>query len=185
MIYLRDGILFGLETSCQPCLLLKRVGHSLRLTGRGTLTSKRSERCLEFGMKRLTDALIDVPIFEFYILSSAPLQFCSPSFSYHSRLVLTAVLLTSKMFNDTYYTNRYIAEVGGVTLENMNDLEKYFMQVIDWNLNITTEDFALYEQSIDVFSPPQDTTKAIQSGALGSQMQPVASSPEPAKPDFV
>ena len=57
------------------------------------------------------------------------------------RLVLTAVLLASKMFNDTYYTNRYIAEVGGVSLANMNDLEKYFMQLIDWNLSISTEEF--------------------------------------------
>ena len=55
--------------------------------------------------------------------------------------MLTAVLLASKMFNDTYYTNRYIAEVGGVSLANMNDLEKYFMQLIDWNLSISTEEF--------------------------------------------
>ena len=32
------------------------------------------------------------------------------------RLILTAVLIASKMYNDTYYTNAYIASVGGVTL---------------------------------------------------------------------
>ena len=75
--------------------------------------------------------------------------------------MLTAVLLVSKMFNDVYYTNRYIGEVGGVTLANINDLERYFMQVIDWNLSISTEEFQFYERSIDVFSPPQDTVNAI------------------------
>ena len=43
------------------------------------------------------------------------------------RLILTSVLIVSKMFNDTYYTNKYIAQVGGVSLENMNELEAFFM----------------------------------------------------------
>mmetsp|Transcript_33186 Transcript_33186/g.41049 ORF Transcript_33186/g.41049 Transcript_33186/m.41049 type:complete len:97 (-) Transcript_33186:796-1086(-) len=75
------------------------------------------------------------------------------------------------MFNDTYYTNRYIAEVGGVTLANINDLERYFMQVIDWNINISTEEFQFYERSINMFLPSQDTssaTSSIQQSAAGS-----------------
>ena len=43
------------------------------------------------------------------------------------RLILASVLIVSKMFNDTYYTNKYIAQVGGVSLENMNELEGFFM----------------------------------------------------------
>ena len=43
------------------------------------------------------------------------------------RLILTSVLIVSKMFNDTYYTNKYIAQVGGVSLENMNELEGFFI----------------------------------------------------------
>ena len=69
-----------------------------------------------------------------------------------SRLILIGVLLTSKMFNDTYYTNKYISEVGGVTLANINDLERYFMQVVDWHVNITTEEFELYEQGLQLFT---------------------------------
>ena len=71
-------------------------------------------------------------------------------------LVLSAVLLTSKVFNDTYYTNRYIAEVGGVTLANINDLEMYFMDVLDWNVNITTEEFEFYDKSINSLLPQNE-----------------------------
>lgn len=52
------------------------------------------------------------------------------------------------MFNDTYYTNKYIAEVGGVTLANINDLERYFVEMVDYNLNVTTEEFNFYEQGL-------------------------------------
>ena len=43
------------------------------------------------------------------------------------------------MFNDTYYTNKYIAQVGGVSLQNINELETFFIEMIDWNLNITED----------------------------------------------
>ncbi len=52
------------------------------------------------------------------------------------------------MYNDTYYTNQYIAQVGGVTLPNINELERYFMLVVDWNLYISPKEFAFYEQSL-------------------------------------
>lgn len=58
------------------------------------------------------------------------------------------MLLTSKLFNDTYYTNKYIAEVGGVTLANINDLERYFVEMVDYHLNVTTEEFEFYEQGL-------------------------------------
>lgn len=68
--------------------------------------------------------------------------------SFFLRLILTTVLVTSKMYNDTYYTNQYIASVGGVTLQNINQLERFFMTMIDWHLFITLEDFAFYERGL-------------------------------------
>ena len=65
-----------------------------------------------------------------------------------NRLILTAVLTTAKMYNDTYYTNQYVASVGGVSLQNINELERFFMLMIDWNLYITTEEFDSYERSL-------------------------------------
>jgi len=55
------------------------------------------------------------------------------------------------MFNDTYYTNKYIAQIGGVTLPNINELERYFMAMIGWNLYISEEEFDFYEQGLSMF----------------------------------
>ena len=67
------------------------------------------------------------------------------------RLILTTVLIASKMFNDTYYTNQFISQVGGVSLPNINELERFFMQMIDWNLYISTEEFEFYQRGLEVF----------------------------------
>ena len=59
------------------------------------------------------------------------------------------MLLTSKMYNDTYYTNLYVAQIGGVTLENINELERFFIAMIDWRLFISAEEFAYYDNSLN------------------------------------
>lgn len=64
------------------------------------------------------------------------------------RLILTSVLVTSKMFNDSYFTNQYVGESGGVTLQNINQLESFFMVMIDWELFITEKDFEFYDSSL-------------------------------------
>jgi hypothetical protein len=55
------------------------------------------------------------------------------------------VLITAKFYNDIFFANHYIAQVGGVTLQNLNELEEFFMQVIDWQLYISTEEFDSFE----------------------------------------
>ena len=55
------------------------------------------------------------------------------------------------MFNDTYYTNQYVASVGGVTLQNINQLERFFMQMLDWNVFISEELFDFYDQSLETY----------------------------------
>ena len=50
------------------------------------------------------------------------------------RLILTAVLLTSKFYNDVFYGNHFVSYVGGVTLEEMNLLEVDFLNFLDWKL---------------------------------------------------
>ena len=67
------------------------------------------------------------------------------------RLILTTVLVVSKMYNDIYYTNQYIASIGGVTLHNINELERFYMSVIDWNVYISREEFDFYERGLLAF----------------------------------
>ena len=84
------------------------------------------------------------------------------------------------MFNDTYFTNKYIAQVGGVSLSNMNQLESFFMSLIDWNLYISPEQFALYERNIDAFVPSptgSEISSPITNSPMGSPT--VLAQPQP------
>lgn len=83
------------------------------------------------------------------------------------------------MFNDTYYTNKYIAQVGGCTLQNINELEAFFMKMIDWNIYVSEHELEFYEQGLTRFqaspqmSPLQSGHNSpILSPILQSQQQP-------------
>ena len=58
---------------------------------------------------------------------------------------MTTVLITSKFFNDIYFANQFIASVGGVPTVNLNQLENFFLEMIDWNLYISPEDFEKFD----------------------------------------
>ena len=55
------------------------------------------------------------------------------------------MLITSKFYNDVYFANQYIASVGGVPTVNLNQLENFFLEMIDWNLYISPEDFEKFD----------------------------------------
>ena len=52
-------------------------------------------------------------------------------------MVLCIVLITSKFYNDVYYQNKYIADEGCVPLEELNLLERHFLDIIEWNLMVS------------------------------------------------
>jgi hypothetical protein len=60
------------------------------------------------------------------------------------RVVITAVLLAAKFFDDAYYNNAYYAKVGGVLVSEMNGLEVDFLFRINFTLHVTPEVFAKY-----------------------------------------
>ena len=61
---------------------------------------------------------LDPGVFYYLILKDPALTslFCT-------RIILTAVLITAKFNNDIFFANNYIASVGGVTLQHLNELE--------------------------------------------------------------
>ena len=65
-----------------------------------------------------------------------------------SRLVLTVVVIAAKILNDLYYTNSYMASIGGISLQNINQLEEFFIDVLDWNLHITVEEFDFFSDCV-------------------------------------
>ena len=91
------------------------------------------------------------------------------------------------MFNDTYYTNKYIAQVGGVSLQNINELETFFIEMIDWNLNITEDQYVQYERLIAAFLQPQSpfidpSFHSVQSAMATGHASPNSQSINPAYP---
>lgn len=54
------------------------------------------------------------------------------------RFVIAAVSVGSKALSDSFCTNARYARVGGVSIAEMNLLEKEFCEAIDWRLTVRT-----------------------------------------------
>ena len=64
------------------------------------------------------------------------------------RVVITAVLLAAKFFDDAYYNNAYYAKIGGVLVSEMNGLEVDFLFRINFSLHVTPEVFEKYRAEL-------------------------------------
>ena len=64
------------------------------------------------------------------------------------RVVITAILLAAKFFDDAYYNNAYYAKVGGVLVSEMNGLEVDFLFRINFSLHVTPEVFEEYRAKL-------------------------------------
>lgn len=80
------------------------------------------------------------------------------------RVIVTAILLAAKFFDDAYYNNAYYAKVGGVLVSEMNGLEVDFLFRINFSLHVTPELFEQYRvellshsgaESLPLPPPPQ------------------------------
>lgn len=57
------------------------------------------------------------------------------------RLVLTAVVIAIKIHDDTYAHNTHYAAVGGVSLAELNELEKFFLLKLKFRTFVTNADY--------------------------------------------
>lgn len=64
------------------------------------------------------------------------------------RVVITAVLLAAKFFDDAYYNNAYYAKVGGVLVSEMNSLEVEFLFRINFSLRVVPEVYQKYHAEL-------------------------------------
>merc|ERR1719487_223256 len=74
------------------------------------------------------------------------------------RLLVTSVMLAVKFFDDVYYSNAYYAKVGGVKLKEVNALQAQFLQLIDWKLHVSPQEYDQYRKH--VFSAVQTPAQA-------------------------
>ena len=71
------------------------------------------------------------------------LLFVLDSLNIH-RLMITGIVCASKFFSDLFYTNKRYAKVGGLSLPELNDLERQFLTLAGFKLAVTQEEFEQY-----------------------------------------
>ena len=78
------------------------------------------------------------------------------------RVVITAVMLAAKFFDDAYYNNAYYAKVGGVLVPEMNSLEVEFLFRVNFSLHVCPEVFHKYraELAVHAFCSSQNHPRA-------------------------
>eukprot|EP00453_Perkinsus_chesapeaki_P001417 CAMPEP_0185918584 /NCGR_PEP_ID=MMETSP0924C-20121207/5905_1 /TAXON_ID=321610 /ORGANISM="Perkinsus chesapeaki, Strain ATCC PRA-65" /LENGTH=69 /DNA_ID=CAMNT_0028646429 /DNA_START=1 /DNA_END=207 /DNA_ORIENTATION=- len=52
-----------------------------------------------------------------------------------------ALVIAVKYFDDIYYDNKYYAHVGGVRVAELDTMELTFLQLLDWHLFVTADEF--------------------------------------------
>ena len=68
------------------------------------------------------------------------------------RIILGCLLLAIKYNEDLYFTNEQYAKVGGVSVQELNDLELYSIQLLNYNLFISEDIYEKYIQYITNYS---------------------------------
>lgn len=64
------------------------------------------------------------------------------------RIILTALLLAIKYLDDEVFSNAHYSRVGGVTSHEMNDLEVKMLNILNWELSVAPETYAMYEDGL-------------------------------------
>lgn len=61
------------------------------------------------------------------------------------RIVLTSIMTAIKYNEDDYYSNKYYAKVGGITLDEINRLEYEFIRLIRYSLFVENRVYDKYQ----------------------------------------
>lgn len=66
------------------------------------------------------------------------------------RILFGSILCAIKYNEDVFYENKYYAEIAGVSLKELNKIEYDFIDLIDFNLFITKQQFDQYENYLQI-----------------------------------
>jgi hypothetical protein len=70
------------------------------------------------------------------------------------RVLITSIMLATKVFDDEFYKNAYYAKLGGVSTQEMNSLELEFLSLMNFDFFVTVETFEKYQNELLSFTPP-------------------------------
>lgn len=66
------------------------------------------------------------------------------------RIIITAAMLAAKFFDDIYYPNSYYAKIGGVSTQELNQLEVYFLNLLGYKLYVSAHEYNIYRNYISL-----------------------------------
>lgn len=64
---------------------------------------------------------------------------------------MIAIVLAIKFQDDDYYRNDYYAKIGGITVKELNGLEKEMLQFLDFQLYISQEIYNTYLAKLKLY----------------------------------
>lgn len=64
------------------------------------------------------------------------------------RLLLTALVVAAKFYDDIFYDSHYYSRVGGITVAEANTLELEFLCGLDWGLVVDSDEYEAMEQRL-------------------------------------
>ena len=67
------------------------------------------------------------------------------------RLALTALTIVHKFYTDQFNLNSFISSLGGLHLDELNNLEEEFLDLIDFNLIVELDAFKVFQKSLNDF----------------------------------
>lgn len=70
------------------------------------------------------------------------------------RVLITSVMLATKVFDDEFYKNAYYAKLGGVSTQEINSLELEFLSLMNFDFFVTVETFEKYQKELSAFVTP-------------------------------
>jgi hypothetical protein len=65
--------------------------------------------------------------------------------------MLTSILTAIKFNEDDFYSNTYYAKVGGISLQEINNLESEFLSLINFNLWIDYDIYQKYQNYLEQY----------------------------------
>ncbi|KAL8045415.1 hypothetical protein ABFX02_08G112700 [Erythranthe guttata] len=77
------------------------------------------------------------------------------------RLVVTSVMVASKILDDVHYNNAFYARVGGVSNAELNRLEIELLFLLDFGVCVSSRVFESYCQHLENQSPPRITLISV------------------------
>ncbi|CAN4104817.1 unnamed protein product [Withania somnifera] len=89
------------------------------------------------------------------------------------RLLVTSVMVASKMLDDAHYNNAFYARVGGVSNAELNKLELELLFLLDFGVNVSARVFESYCQYLEKEMSSNGPTLKIEKSAINSSASTV------------